>query len=69
MNVLEGFSDLQARKIIDGEILVQTKDGLAKMNLFVTPTGHVIARPEAPPPIDQIGEKEIRQRHQGVDQA
>jgi len=69
MNVLNGFSDLQARKIIDGEILVRAKDGVMKMDLFVTPTGHVIAKPVEPPPIDQIGDKESRQRHQGVDQA
>jgi len=69
MNVLNGFGDLQARKIIDGEIIVQGKDGLMKMDLFVTPTGHIIARPVAPPPIDQLGDKEKYQRHQGVDQA
>ena len=67
---MEGFENLQPRKVIDGEIAID--NGVfdpIKMQLYVSPSGSIFARPVPPVPIDQIGKKEKRKRHANVDQS
>jgi hypothetical protein len=57
--ILDGFGDLQPCKVVGGNVTVRRADGtLAEMELFVTPTGAVTAKPVQPAPIDQLGRKQ-----------
>jgi hypothetical protein len=75
MSALEGFEDLKPKAVIGldimtGEVACMGIDGRAmRMQLFVTPQGHLAARHIEPAPIDQVGPRETAQRrHAGVDQ-
>lgn len=71
----ELFENLRPRKIIDGEFYIEGSESNnykpIKMQMFVSPSGGVFARPVALAPIDQSGEiakTPVGARHQGVDQ-
>jgi hypothetical protein len=75
MSALEGFEDLKPKAVVEldtqaGELVCVGADLKPhRMQLFVTPQGHVAARHIQPAPIDQVGPREpVRRRHAGVDQ-
>lgn len=60
MTVLDGFEDLQPKRILGPGGKVAVEGVKNEMEVFVGPGGVVFLRHPEPVPIDQTGEKQVR---------